>query len=101
MSRTSNDESEYFPAIPPIPQLSELLLQPPSPIKTRETDQYGFYLDSEDASICPKLKKVQELEKEWISILDNWTIQSSRKKSRIKKLCRLGIPDSLRAKAVY
>jgi hypothetical protein len=50
----------------------------------RELDHYGFFVDSDDASTPPKPKTtVKELEKEWITLLDNWEVNSTRKKSRV------------------
>jgi hypothetical protein len=87
MSRQSQDSdtNEDIPPIPPIPQLSELLDLEQNVASTRQLDNYGFFVDTEDATISPpKAKaKIKELEREWISILDNWESSQKRKKTRV------------------
>jgi hypothetical protein len=89
MSRQSQDSdtNDAVPPIPPIPQLSELLDLEKNSVITRQLDHYGFFLDSEDASLLPpKAKtKLKETEREWISILDNWEYNFKRKKTRVMR----------------
>ncbi|KAJ3000576.1 hypothetical protein HDV02_004871 [Globomyces sp. JEL0801] len=131
--RTSNDSTDtrasalqgdivHDIAIPPIPPLSIFVdnltksfeqLSPISPSPTalkfnaiRLKDDYGFFIDTPDASPHVELTKKQKKdllkrEVEWKYIIDNWSICSVKKKSKIKKLCRAGIPDSYRSQAWF
>ncbi|KAJ3272970.1 hypothetical protein HDV01_004876 [Terramyces sp. JEL0728] len=97
--------------IPPIPPLSALIENINRSFDkelnlnlvtntVRPTDDYGFYLDTKDCTPHVELsvkqkKNLTSKENEWISLLSNWD-QSIRKKKN-KKMCRQGVPDSLRA----
>ncbi|KAJ3326193.1 hypothetical protein HDV06_000069 [Boothiomyces sp. JEL0866] len=99
--------------IPPIPPLSALIENINRSFDKelnlnlisntiRPTDDYGFYLDTKDCTphveLSSKQKKTLTVkENEWISILSSWEQSAKKKKNKIKKLCRQGIPDSLRA----
>jgi hypothetical protein len=58
----------------------------------RAVDEFGFFLDSKDANPTVNSKQ-KSRESDWILYLQNgnWS------KTQLKKMCRLGIPDSLRA----
>ena len=58
----------------------------------RAVDEFGFFLDSKDAN--PSVKQGQKnRESEWLLFLQtgHWS------QTQLKKMCRQGIPDSLRA----
>lgn len=58
----------------------------------RAIDEFGFFLDSKDAN--PVVNSKQKIrESDWLQYLQtgNWN------QTQLKKMCRLGIPDSLRA----
>ncbi|KAI8921541.1 rab-GTPase-TBC domain-containing protein [Entophlyctis helioformis] len=70
--------------------------------KNRVIDEYGFYEGTSDASTpqtvtSSERKHIIERETEWLGMLEDWEWAKSKKKMRIKKLCREGIPDSVRA----
>ncbi|KAL2914486.1 hypothetical protein HK105_206053 [Polyrhizophydium stewartii] len=44
-------------------------------------------------------KRYRELEADWLSMLANWGSASTKRRTKIKKICRLGIPDSVRPDA--
>ncbi|KAJ3034662.1 hypothetical protein HDV00_004801 [Rhizophlyctis rosea] len=79
-------------------------------LETRETatrrrkpyiDEYGFYTDQGPVQIVTTQKQrktLKEQESQWVRVLDNWNAQSKRR-GKIKKMCRAGIPESMRAKA--
>ncbi|OAJ44006.1 hypothetical protein, variant [Batrachochytrium dendrobatidis JEL423] len=80
-------------SLPPVPTVPKRLL-----------DQYGFFLDTDDANSSYILnahekKQYMDLEVEWLHLLENWDVSSRKKHSRIKKICRMGIPDSIRGNA--
>lgn len=58
----------------------------------RAVDEFGFFLDSKDANPVLNAKN-KSRESDWILFLQtgNWN------PTQLKKMCRLGIPDSLRA----
>jgi hypothetical protein len=59
----------------------------------RAVDEFGFFLDSKDANPAASTSKHKSREKDWLVYLQtgNWN------QNQLKKMCRLGIPDSLRA----
>jgi hypothetical protein len=105
MSRITADEGHVgileIPEIPPLSLLLEKIENIPYPEHRRRSDakavdMYGFYLDSDDACMdqdtVVSVQSLKRRENEWIQVLSNW----DRYKSKTKKLCRLGIPDSVR-----
>lgn len=70
----------------------------------RQTDEFGFFVDTIDATPPAQLtskekKEIKAAESEWLHLLDNWQSLSLKNKSKIKKLSRKGIPESLRGRA--
>ena len=59
----------------------------------RAVDEFGFFLDSKDANPPAPSANHKTRENEWLLYLQtgNWN------QTQLKKMCRLGIPDSLRA----
>ena len=91
--------------IPDIPEPLPDIMPPASPSKVQRpsTDDFGFFKDSQDANNCVPLspkqrKEYQRREAEWLDLLGDWDHAVVKKKLKIKNLCRLGIPDSLRAR---
>ena len=58
----------------------------------RAVDEFGFFLDSRDANPATNSKN-KNWETDWLLFLQtgNWN------QTQLKKMCRQGIPDSLRA----
>ncbi|KAI8801950.1 rab-GTPase-TBC domain-containing protein [Cladochytrium replicatum] len=88
--------------------------EPGQRLDKREVDDFGFYLDSSTTSqVAPSSRSVRSsttqrtgrwrgdpnkrAESQWLAMLDRWdTTTKARNKKKIKRLCRAGIPESLR-----
>ncbi|KAH6564480.1 hypothetical protein BASA60_010301 [Batrachochytrium salamandrivorans] len=88
-----------------LPARMNLPLIPTAP--QRSFDQYGFYQGTHDASSTHSVyslseadrRKYIDMETEWLGLLANWEVASKKKRNRIKRICRIGIPDSIRGNA--
>ncbi|KAJ1340342.1 hypothetical protein BSLG_005044 [Batrachochytrium salamandrivorans] len=94
-----------------LPARMNLPLIPTAP--QRSFDQYGFYQELTTpvlpilfiplgkAGVCVEAdrRKYIDMETEWLGLLANWEVASKKKRNRIKRICRIGIPDSIRGNA--
>lgn len=78
-------------------------LQNPRASSNRVLDEYGFLVPRDTIQRSPTAKQsrfVKSQEKEFLLLLEiqlPWSQVRKRYSSKIKKLCRAGIPESLRA----
>eukprot|EP00835_Amoeboradix_gromovi_P001370 NODE_61_length_25240_cov_0.547194.p5 type:complete len:412 gc:universal NODE_61_length_25240_cov_0.547194:10802-9567(-) len=69
----------------------------PIPLDMTLFDNYGFLLRSDTPN--SKIKIDKNLESQWNALLANWS--SKKRSKKLKKLCRFGIPHSVRGKVWY
>jgi hypothetical protein len=106
-TQTTNDnnlDQNHQDDIPPLPPISALVesiqeindknlrvlrvVNPSTPLVNRAVDEFGFYLDTPDATSISyktksKKKTIQKREMEWIRVLGNWEVEVDRNKSKV------------------
>ncbi|TPX61411.1 hypothetical protein SpCBS45565_g07249 [Spizellomyces sp. 'palustris'] len=118
-SRVTTEVGAQLHTFPPVvtsaqePSAMSLLRQETAVRRQKmAVDEYGFYRDhsptnhSHPSSAAIGMAQsgkqkvsVGNKEQQWLDLLSHWDKQFAKKRSKIKKLGRSGIPESLRAKA--
>ncbi|KNC97518.1 uncharacterized protein SPPG_09430 [Spizellomyces punctatus DAOM BR117] len=118
-SRVPTEVGAQLHAIPPVVNSAQepsamSLLRQETVVRRQKmaVDEYGFYRDpsptnhSHPSSAAIGMAQsgkqkvsVGSKEQQWLDLLSHWDKQFAKKRSKIKKLGRSGIPESLRAKA--
>ncbi|KAI8904341.1 rab-GTPase-TBC domain-containing protein [Gorgonomyces haynaldii] len=91
------DDESHVEKVPEVPEGLDVLARPVS-MSSKLKDEYGFFITEPLDISKTDSKKILKREHEWLELVSHWdTTLARRKRNTIKKLCRLGIPDSLRA----
>lgn len=80
-----------------LPEVKEVKEQPPKP--KPHTDEYGFITTHTTPSSPPHPHpQTKPLESTWTTLLATWESSRTKHHTKIKSLCRKGIPQSLRGR---